>query len=89
MVGQSPLVQATTGSGFELTVITAVVLGGANILGGSGSILGTFLGAVLVELIADGVVLYHIQPFWRGVVMGVMLVFAASLSVLSARKGRR
>ncbi|MCY0885422.1 MAG: ABC transporter permease [Firmicutes bacterium] len=75
-LGESPLVQATTGSGFELTVIAAVVIGGTDILGGRGSVWGSLLGAFLVELSSDVVVLSHIQAFWKGVVLGVLILAA-------------
>ncbi|RJS91486.1 ABC transporter permease [Salinisphaera sp. Q1T1-3] len=73
-LGHSPMVQTTTGTGFELTVIAAVVLGGTELTGGRGSLLGTLLGAILVGLVQNGVVLLHIQPFWSGVVLGVIIL---------------
>lgn len=85
-LGQTPLVQSSTGTGFELTVIAAVVIGGTSIVGGQGSVIGGFLGAILVELVQDGVILFHIQPFWQGVVMCVMILVAVLVS-LSRRKG--
>lgn len=73
-LGQSPLVQNSTGTGFELGVIAAVVLGGTELSGGKGTILGTALGAIIVELVKDGVVLMHIQPFWGGVLLGGIIL---------------
>ena len=73
-LGHSPMVQTTTGTGFELTVIAAVVLGGTELTGGRGSLFGTLLGAILVGLVDNGVVLLHIQPFWSGVVLGVIIL---------------
>lgn len=84
-LAQSPLVQATTGSGFELQVIAAVVLGGTDIMGGRGTIVGSLLGAMLVELIHDGVILFHIQPFWTGVITGFMIILAIYASLVSRR----
>lgn len=75
-LGLSPLVQATTGSGFELSVIAAVVVGGTDIVGGRGTIYGSLLGAILVETISDAVVLFHIQAFWQGVAMGFIILIA-------------
>ncbi|WP_052476383.1 ABC transporter permease [Cohnella kolymensis] len=85
-LGQSPIVQSSSGQGFELSVIAAVVIGGASISGGRGSIMGAFLGAILVELVRNAVILLHIQPFWTGVVMGVMIIIAVLVS-LSRDKG--
>ncbi|WP_020374189.1 ABC transporter permease [Sulfobacillus thermosulfidooxidans] len=75
-LGLSPLVQASTGSGFELTVIAAVVVGGTNIVGGRGTIVGSLLGAIFVEIINDAVVLFHIQAFWQGVALGCMILIS-------------
>jgi ribose/xylose/arabinose/galactoside ABC-type transport system permease subunit len=75
-LGQSPMVQTSTGEGFELKVIAAVVLGGTELSGGRGTILGTLLGTLIVELVGDGVVLLHIQPFWSGVLLGAIILFS-------------
>jgi ribose/xylose/arabinose/galactoside ABC-type transport system permease subunit len=85
-LGQSPIVQSSSGQGFELSVIAAVVIGGTSISGGRGSIMGAFLGAILVELVRNSVILLHIQSFWTGVVMGVMIIIAVIVS-LSRDKG--
>lgn len=84
-LGQSPLVEATSGSGFELDVIAAVVIGGTSILGGRGTVIGSLLGAVLTQLIQDGVILFKIQPFWNGVAMGVIILVAVIVSLLQRR----
>lgn len=81
LLGQSPLVQSDTGVGFELSVIAAVVVGGTSILGGKGSILGSLLGVVLVELVDDAVILYHIQSFWQGVVLGTIILIAVTFGI--------
>ncbi len=85
-LGQSPMVQSSTGQGFELSVIAAVVIGGASLRGGRGTIIGAFLGAVLVELVRDAIILFHIQPFWTGVVLGIMIIIAV-LANVSRNKG--
>jgi ribose/xylose/arabinose/galactoside ABC-type transport system permease subunit len=84
-LGQSPMVQTSTGEGFELKVIAAVVLGGTELSGGRGSILGTLLGTLIVELVDDGVVLLHIQPFWSGVLLGAIILFSVGAAWRPAR----
>ncbi len=79
-LGESPLVQTSTGSGFVLTVIAAVVLGGTELSGGRGTILGTLFGTLIVQLVQDGVVLLHIQPFWSGVLLGLIILVSVGLS---------
>ncbi|OYV39971.1 MAG: ATPase [Rhodospirillales bacterium 20-64-7] len=73
-LGQSPLVQTSTGTGFELSVIAAVVLGGTELSGGRGTMLGTMLGTLIVGLVTDAIVLMHIQPFWGGVILGLIIL---------------
>jgi ribose/xylose/arabinose/galactoside ABC-type transport system permease subunit len=86
LLAQSPVVQATNGSGFELQVIAAVVVGGARIQGGKGTIVGSFLGALLVELVQDGVILFHIQAFWQSVVLGAMILIAVAVGLRGGKK---
>ncbi|MDC3424396.1 ABC transporter permease [Aquibacillus sp. 3ASR75-11] len=64
--------------GLELTVIAAVVLGGANIHGGRGSIHGTLLGVLLLAIMQNGMILARIDTFWQKVVTGAIIVFAVS-----------
>ncbi|SIQ36809.1 MULTISPECIES: ABC transporter permease [Acidiphilium] len=79
-LGQSPMVQTSTGSGFVLQVIAAVVLGGTSLSGGRGTMAGTLLGTLVVQVVDDGIVLLHIQPFWNGVALGVIILAAIGLS---------
>ena len=78
-LGQSPMVQTSTGSGFVLQVIAAVVLGGTALSGGRGTMLGTLLGTLVVQIVDDGIVLLHIQPFWGGVALGAIILLAIGL----------
>lgn len=79
-LGESPMVQTSTGSGFVLQVIAAVVLGGTELSGGRGGMLGTLLGTLIVEVVNDGIVLLHIQPFWSGVALGGVILVAIGAS---------
>jgi len=90
MLAQSPLAQNNTGTGFELTVIAAVILGGTELMGGKGTIIGSFLGAIIVALVQDGVILLHIQPFWSGVILGAIIlvsVASSSYGILARHQG--
>ena len=86
-LGHSPMVQTSTGTGFELTVIAAVVLGGTELTGGRGTILGTLLGTLLVGLVDNGVVLLHIQPFWSGVLLGLIILVSVAFSQRRSQAG--
>lgn len=85
-IGQSPLVQATTGHNFELTVIAAAVVGGTSIVGGEGTVVGGLLGALLVEVVEDATILYHVNSFWQQIVLGMMIVTAVAIGVLRRRR---
>jgi len=65
---------ANTGTDFALSVITAVVIGGTNMLGGKGSILGTAVGAILTGVITDGLTLLGLSPYIVPIVTGGLLI---------------
>ncbi len=78
-------VQPLMGGGFELVVITAVVLGGTSILGGSGNVLGSALGAVTLEVIPNALTFLGVPTFWKEATAGAV-VLVAVLSSASARR---
>jgi simple sugar transport system permease protein len=67
---------ANSGEGFELTVIAAVVLGGTNLFGGRGTVVGTIIGAVLTGVIANGLTLLGVSPFLTPIITGLVLIAA-------------
>ena len=67
---------ANSANGFELTVITAVVLGGTNLFGGRGTVIGTVIGAVLTGIIANGLTLLGVSPFLTPIITGIVLLVA-------------
>ncbi|WP_054935331.1 ABC transporter permease [Moorella stamsii] len=72
--------------GFELQVIAAVVVGGANIMGGSGSVLGTLLGVLFLAVLNNGLILTHIPTFWQKIIVGLIIIFAVSFDVVQRRR---
>jgi ribose transport system permease protein len=74
-----------TGNGFELVVIAAVVLGGTGLFGGRGSIFGTLVGALLLGMLSNGLILLGVRTFWDGVVSGIIIVIAAALDLVVRR----
>ena len=70
----------------ELEAIAAAVIGGASLKGGRGSILGTVLGAAIIGVLNDGLVLLGISAFWQQVLVGVVIVAAVGVDQLKARR---
>jgi rhamnose transport system permease protein len=67
---------ADAGRGFELAVITAVVIGGTNIFGGSGTVLGTVMGCLLIGVLANGLAVTGVSGFWQSAVQGLIILGA-------------
>jgi rhamnose transport system permease protein len=79
-------IDSTAGSGYELTVISAVVVGGVAIFGGSGSVVGAALGALLLNTISSALYVLGISPFWDQAIAGFLLILAISIDrLISAR----
>lgn len=78
-------VQANTGEGWELRAIAAAVIGGTNILGGRGSALGTLLGAVLVALLYNMLVLLAVPAAWSQLAIGALILGAVVFDVTLQR----
>jgi ribose/xylose/arabinose/galactoside ABC-type transport system permease subunit len=78
--------QPAAGVGYELTAIGAVIIGGASFLGGEGTILGTLLGATLLGLIANGLVLLGVSSYWQTVFSGSIIIIAVALDIWRKRR---
>lgn len=76
---------STLGDGLELDAIAAVVIGGTSLSGGSGFVLGTIVGALIIEVISNWLNLQGVDPFIREVIKGIIILLA--LLIDSARKG--
>lgn len=74
-----------TGQTFELNAIAAVVLGGTSLMGGRGTITGTLIGAFVIGVLADGLVLLGVSEFWQMVVKGLVIVLAVVLDQFQRR----
>ncbi|XAS76615.1 ABC transporter permease [Dermatophilaceae bacterium Sec6.4] len=91
-VAQYAQVNNNSGLGYELTVVAAVVVGGVAIFGGSGTIVGAALGALLLNTVNQALVAARISAFWNGAIAGALLLAAIAfdrwLSLRVARKLR-
>ncbi len=78
--------QPASGVGYELTAIGSVIIGGASMLGGEGTILGTMLGAILLGLITNGLILLGISAYWQQVFSGTIIILAVALDTWRRRQ---
>jgi len=78
-----------TGETFELNAIAAVVLGGTSLMGGRGSVGGTIIGAFVIGVLADGLILMGVSEFWQIVIKGLVIVLAVILDQMQQRYTRR
>ncbi|HEV7358804.1 MAG TPA: ABC transporter permease [Steroidobacteraceae bacterium] len=79
--------EAVGGVGYELRVIASVVIGGASLAGGRGGIGGTVIGALLIGVLTNGLVIMHVSSYWQQVVIGLIIVAAVAFD--SYAKSRR
>jgi simple sugar transport system permease protein/ribose transport system permease protein len=82
-------VPTTAGEGREMDVIAAVILGGASLSGGRGTMLGTFIGAMIISVVKNGMVLLSVPVFWQDGFIGVVLILAVLLDTVMHRKDSR
>lgn len=75
--------------GKEMDVIAAVVLGGASLTGGTGSMLGAILGVTLIGLLGNGLTLMHVPALWYKVVIGFVILFSVGVSAYRRKKSTR
>ncbi len=87
LLGKNANPQTLVGS--EMDIIAAVVLGGASIFGGRGSVLGTVLGVVLVQLINNNLVLIGVPSTWQRAAVGVLLLLGVGAQAVAASRVRR
>lgn len=86
LVGRLASASASMATGAEFDILTAVVLGGTSIYGGRGNVLRTLLGAFLLSLLANGLILMNVPTFYQQVVVGLVLLMALSLDRLRSKE---
>jgi len=78
--------QANSGLGLELDAIAAAVIGGASLMGGSGTVVGVLIGAMIMGVIRNGLVLMEVSSYWQDFIIGLVIVIAAIIDVLRNRR---
>lgn len=81
--------QTNTALGFELQTVVASVVGGVNILGGSGTVPGVLLGTLLIGIIENALTLVRISPFWQLAAQGLLILLAVIVDSLILRRLQR
>lgn len=82
LAGRLESAQPQAAAGYELDAIAAVVIGGASLAGGVGRISGTFIGALVLVVIRNGLNLLNVTSFWQQVVIGLVIALAVGVDVL-------
>ncbi|MFC0403216.1 ABC transporter permease [Paraburkholderia rhizosphaerae] len=85
-VGWLGAVTTGLGTGDELRVIAATVIGGTNLMGGIGSAFGTVVGAALIEVIRNSLILLGVDSFWQGTVVGSFIIVAVLFNRLGGER---
>lgn len=81
--------QPTAGNGYELEAVCATVIGGSSIMGGEGSIVGSAIGAMVVMVLRNGMVLLGVSTYWQQLIIGTVLVVAVIFDVLRKKAEAR
>jgi ribose transport system permease protein len=89
ITGQLLSVDPLGGNGMELDAIAAVVIGGASLFGGRGSVLGTLMGVFIMVMIRNGMNLMGVSPFWQGTAIGSIIIAAVLAERLMSRRASR
>ncbi len=76
----------TTGTGYELDSIAAVVIGGASLSGGRGTAWGTVIGLFLIQILNNGLDILTVPAYWQKVIKGALIVIAVAIDVWAARR---
>ena len=90
------LLSAQTGAGipsaaatYNMTALSAVILGGAALTGGKGTIFGTFLGSMVLAILNNGMTLLSVGSYWQSIVIGMVLLFAVSVDAIKGGSLKR
>jgi ribose/xylose/arabinose/galactoside ABC-type transport system permease subunit len=79
----------TAGLNYELTAITAAIIGGTNLFGGRGSVLGTLIGALIMGVLQNGLNLMAVQSYYQQMAIGSVLILAVWLDRVNAARMQR
>jgi ribose transport system permease protein len=81
--------QANAGFGMELDAIAAAVIGGTSLMGGQGTVAGVLIGATIMGVVRNGLVLMEVSSYWQELIIGSIIVLAAVVDILRTRARHR
>jgi ribose/xylose/arabinose/galactoside ABC-type transport system permease subunit len=81
--------EAVAGTGYELTVIASVVIGGTSLFGGVGTIFGTVIGSLLIGVLLNGLVILNVSSYIQQIIIGVIIVLAVAFDTFAKSRRRR
>ncbi|MFN8663920.1 MAG: ABC transporter permease [Thermomicrobiales bacterium] len=80
--------EQVAGQGYELQAIAAVVIGGTSLFGGQGSMVGTLIGAMLIGVLNNGLVILNVSPYYQQIVIGAIIVLSVYIDQLAKQRSR-
>lgn len=86
LVARFSSAQTSSGEGWELDAIAAAVIGGTSLAGGAGSVVGVLIGAAIMGVIRNGLVLMRVSAYWQTAIMGLIVILAAVIDRVKNRK---
>ncbi len=86
LVSRLGAAMSTSGQGMELSVITAVILGGASLSGGQGKITGALLGTLFMGLVGNIMIIARVSGYWQQIILGIILILAVLADVLMQKR---
>lgn len=80
--------EAVAGTGYELTAIAAVVIGGTSLYGGTGGVFGTMIGAILTGVLINGLVILNVSPYTQQIMIGLIIIAAVAFDAFIKKQSR-
>lgn len=80
--------EQVAGQGYELQAIAAVVIGGTSLFGGQGGMVGTLIGAMLIGVLNNGLVILNVSPYYQQIVIGAIIVLSVYIDQLAKQRSR-
>lgn len=79
MAGRLSSAHAAAGNGWEMPIIASVIIGGTSLFGGYGSIIGTVIGASIMQLLTNAMIFMNVSVYWQNIVVGIIIIAAVAI----------